>query len=268
MTEISLSVVVVTRRCPPAISHLIELFDGRNGSGAAELIIVCDARAGGQHGGACGDSERVRLYSSGIRGRIGALRNIGISHARGGTILFLDDDCRLDVRGLLNALNYAGCGKIVRGLIDFSGDGLFAKIDAAMRTARYDRSKNIAYTPNLIVPRGTFDEYGLFDDRFYYGSDGEFSDRILNSGETVSIAEDVRVVHLCRSGFVGLIGKSFRYGVGRYLRRKVARERGYVVPVFPAEPNIGLSLFARLTVAATMVARAAGFATAPILYRK
>jgi len=267
MTAIDLSVVLVTKRSLSTVQGLLDIFSEPDAPASAELIIVLDRQSSGQLASQGVTSKRVKVHHSDIEGRIGALRNVGIGLATGRTIFFIDDDCLLKKQDLLNAVEHSNCDQICRGRIDFVGTGFFGKIDAALRTARYDGSRNLAYTPNLMVPMEKFEKLGLFDERFFYGSDGEFSDRVCSLGEKIAVLEDLRVVHLCTTEFSALIAKSFRYGVGRYLRVRSAREKGFTVPALPPEDGREVSLLGNAVIAITVLARLVGFAVAPMLYR-
>jgi len=160
-------------------------------------IIVVDASAGRlDRIAAAHPGVRWLDFSppEGVRVSIPHQRNAGVRAAAGDTIVFTDAGCRpLEnwLENLLAPLRMDGEDVVAGVAVGPEGrDGLYDQ--GALQAADYlDECPTI----NLAFRRTVFDKVGGFDETFEYGSDVDFSWRVLDAGYRVRSAPDAVVTH-------------------------------------------------------------------------
>jgi cellulose synthase/poly-beta-1,6-N-acetylglucosamine synthase-like glycosyltransferase len=160
-------------------------------------IIVVDASAGRlDHLAATHPDARWLAFDrpAGVAISIPHQRNAGVRAANGDIIVFTDAGCRPHtdwLARLLAPLRTEG-EKVVAGIaVGPAGrDGLYDH--TALRAATYlDECPTI----NLAFQREVFDSVGGFDEAFEYGSDVDFSWRVIESGYQIRSMPDALVCH-------------------------------------------------------------------------
>jgi hypothetical protein len=191
-------------------------------------------------------------------GRIGKLRNIGATMARSNTLYFIDSDCMVGRDVIENILLVSG-RDVAIGKIEFFGRSALSRVDASIRDARYGYNRQVAYCPNLLIKKDLFEYLGKFDERFRYGSDGEFAYRIQQSGTKVYYEPSILVRHDCTAPGCDIIRKWGKYGEGRFYRnRKHERSTG-ISDWFPNLFDLRKGFFYNAVFLASNVARTCGF---------
>jgi glycosyltransferase involved in cell wall biosynthesis len=178
---------------------------------------------------------KFKVIVSHKKGKIGYLRNLGIRQAKGEQIYFVDDDCIISKKTIY-ALNSKNSAMVTKGPINFIGNTFFSKIDAKIRHNRYEQSKTFAYCPNLLVNKKIFLNYGMFNESYSYGSDGEFGKRLMDSQVFVKFDKNLVISHDCTDTFFGILRKWVAYGQGRYKRYKHCNFKTKVKSLFA--PNL------------------------------
>ncbi len=128
--------------------------------------------------------------ASTTRASIPAQRNLGVRHARGDVVVFTDSGCDPQpgwLSRLLEPIHAEGedvcAGRTIgRGLDLYDADG-----------ARPQRYLAECPTINLAFRRRVFDLVGGFDESFEYGSDIDFSWRLIDAGVRLRSAPDAVV---------------------------------------------------------------------------
>ena len=167
-------------------------------------------------------------------------RNVGVSNAHGDVIVFTDAGCRPRAGWLkrLAAEIRAGGESVVCGLtVAVSPDAnYYNRQVSSLRDRDY---VDEAPTINLAFTRSVFDEVSGFDETFEYGSDLDFTWRIVDRGYRIRMLTDA-VVEADWGARQRQFKRAFRYGRARvrlYLKHANRRRRVLVddpiVVVYP-----------------------------------
>jgi GT2 family glycosyltransferase len=168
-------------------------------------------------------------------------RNVGVRAAQGDIIVFTDSGC-LPAPGWLAALTAPirnGAEDVTAGPVDAASEGVDPYSGSEARYRTPDGYLTECPTINLAFRRTAFDAIGGFDERFAYGSDSDFSWRLVDAGFRILAVPDAIVRHDWGTGRRQL-RRSYLYGKARARlyrkhgarRRRVLREDPVVV-IYP-----------------------------------
>jgi GT2 family glycosyltransferase len=122
-------------------------------------------------------------------------RNAGVALAAGDVIVFTDAGC-VPRDGWLERLTAplrSGAEQVTAGIsVASDGDGLY---DTRIREGAAADYLDECPTINVAFHRGAFDAVGGFDERFEYGSDIDFSWRLVDAGLRIRSVPDAVVEH-------------------------------------------------------------------------
>lgn len=186
-----------------------------------------------------------------VRVSIPHQRNVGVSAAAGELIVFTDAGCRPQAGWLerLVAPILDSGEQVVAGIAP-GPEGKSGLYDTAMAANAGSEYLDDCATINMAFTRAAFDAVGGFDEGFEYGSDTDFSWRLVARGYRIRNAPDSVVEHDWENGGRQL-RRAFFYGRARVrlYRRHRARRRDMwrtdpVTLVYPAF-LVGLPLTAR-----------------------
>ena len=226
--------------------------------GQAEVVVVSDGVAANV------EEHLSRRYPFSLKrvtadrcGKIGRLRNIGVRESKARTIYFIDSDCTVDAGAIEGAMGLQDCGVAI-GKIEFFGNSTVSRLDADIRSARY-RDGQFAYCPNLVISKRLFEELGGFDERFNYGSDGEFAYRLVSSGIAVSYAPSILVRHDCTAPASEIVSKWAKYGEGRFYRNRKHKRKQRASDYFPMLFDLRVGTLYNIAVLICNFARTYGY---------
>jgi GT2 family glycosyltransferase len=227
----TISVIIPTRR-PALVVQLLESLRAQVFDHSFEIILVDDnATKSLERLAFRTDRCECKVLAGGGRGPAQA-RNLGVKHATGTYLLFLDDDSIVEACYLGRILkelearpNHAVAGVQVatspRNPFSLTSEWLL-RLFIEDETIASSRSK-FAASNGLALRRKDFDGCGGFDPYFPLaaGEDREFCDRWIATGFQIAVSKELTVEHHFPESFAALLQQQWRYGRGRvhYERR-------------------------------------------------
>lgn len=126
-----------------------------------------------------------------------AARNLGVSNARGEVIAFTEDDVEVRPDWLKNAAPHFADERVV--LVE--GRTVYSHTDVGVR--RFEAGERHSFIPcNLFIRKETFTALGGYDPAFYdrrtglyFREDADLGFRIMDTGASTRLAQDVMVEH-------------------------------------------------------------------------
>lgn len=121
-------------------------------------------------------------------------RNIGIKHARGRIIVFIDANCKPKLNWLVQLTTpILDNEEYVTAGMTLSEKGKSFHDQRINSTAKTYLSE--APTINLAISRDVFDKVGLFDEHLNYGSDMDFTRRCILKGYRILQVPSAQITH-------------------------------------------------------------------------
>jgi GT2 family glycosyltransferase len=177
----------------------------------------------------------------GLRVSIPHQRNVGVKAARGEVIVFTDAGCRPAPGWLARLVAPLRHEEDVAAGLTLSTPGSTGLYDRGARQALESPYLTECATINLAFRREVFDTIGEFDERFDYGSDVDFTWRLIDAGYRIRSVPEAVIRHDW-GGWRRQLRRSYVYGRARMrlLRkhrmrlRRVLRDDPVVVvyPIF------------------------------------
>lgn len=179
------------------------------------------------------DINHLPADNQGVAGN----RNLGVQHARGSWLAFLDDDCVAAPDWLAALMRCASehpdslIGGGVKNLnpgnaVSCAGQVITEAVDACFNSGQGEPS----FFPglNFAVRKDHYCSLGGNDERFgrLAAEDRDFIDRWRRSGRGLVRAEHAIVIHAHRAQFTGFVRQYFNYGRGAWRYHWLARARG------------------------------------------
>ena len=198
-----------------------------------EIIVVND-------GSKDGTAEFLRNEESSYKIRIvelpdlgiAAARNRGASVAKGEILAFLDDDCSVYpdwLNDLKKSLEHHKASLVLGNVSNVLHDSDFSVVHHEMNQFLIERMNIDPFNPMFILTSNfvcypkVFQQYGGFDERFYFGSeDREFIRRLITSGERVVFDKNIVVKHRHQFTLKSFLFYYYRIGCGSHLLYNVA----------------------------------------------
>ena len=238
MSEIEFSIVIAVRNEKEYIEKCIESLFNQDFDGKYEVIVVDGMSDDGTHEILQKLQRKynfVLLRNPKINAAAG--RNIGIKHAKGKFIAFIDGDAyaykdwlssikkvfeRVDAHGVggpdLLPEDASFKSKAI-GLVMTSPLARGGRFNPSTQHTMMEEERFVDHIPtcNLCLKREVFDEVGLFDESFVKGQDLELSYRIRKAGHKLFYSPSVKVVHYRKQDF-----RSFARQIYKWAKAKVA----------------------------------------------
>jgi len=174
----------------------------------------------------------VKLIQLKKRVFTGAAKNIGLKKAKGNIIAFIDSDCTAEKNWLSTIMKkYRQGHKIVGGSIGNTNfENLVSKAEYFLELIQLSpgsqtRYVNLISTANCYIARDIFEEYGPFP-FIRKGVDMLFSHNLVEKGEKILFAPEMKVSHDCTTNFPRYLKKQVLHGEYSMLARREAKLPG------------------------------------------
>jgi GT2 family glycosyltransferase len=223
-----ISVVIISKDEPSLDNTLTEVIcQTKNLEDSSEIVVV-DASDG--------RLDHIRLrHEAGVRWvqftqppgvsiSIPHQRNVGVRAAQGGIIAFTDAGCRPDEGWLTRLVDPLLHDEHVAAGLTLATPGSSSLYDSGARRALRSSYLAECSTINLAFRRQVFDTVGGFDERFAYGSDIDFTWRLLDAGYRIRSVPDAVVRHDW-GRFQRQLRRSYTYGRARMRLYRTHRAR-------------------------------------------
>jgi glycosyltransferase involved in cell wall biosynthesis len=231
-----ISVVVISKDEPGLGVTLAHLADQATSVTEPCEVVVVDASAGRlgyireQH------AASVRWLDfqppPGVRTSIPHQRNAGIKAAAGDIIVFTDAGCTPAAEWLPRLVAPLHRGEHVTAGVATGSHGLYDKSAAEIAAEPYLTE---CPTINMAFSREACDAVGGLDEQFAYGSDIDFSWRLIDAGYRIRRVPDAVVAHDW-GGWERQLKRSYRYGKAR--ARLYRKHRGRLRRVLRTDPMV------------------------------
>jgi len=197
------SVVVPTVGRETRLAFLLEALQRQTLAGARYEVVVVRGREPSEPAGEI-EALGAKVIES-PRAGPAALRNRGISVARGGLIVFTDDDCRPApdwLERLVEAAEREGGSFLLQGRTEPDPDEI-RRLHGLARSQSIIGPSGWYETCNMAYPRELLERLGGFDERFDGGGeDADLGLRAIAAGARAVYVDSARVWHAVHSRHV------------------------------------------------------------------
>ena len=163
-------------------------------------------------------------------------RNAGVRAARGEIIVFTDAGCRPEPGWLKHLIYPLNRDEQVTAGLALTASGAPGLYGLAIELARTSRYLTECPTINLAFRREAFDAVGGFDERFAYGSDVDFSWRLIDAGYRIRSVPDAVVLRHDWGTWRRQLRRSYTYGQAR--ARLYRKHRTRVRHILRNDPTV------------------------------
>jgi len=223
----TISVIIPHLNQPGMLARcLAALAEGRR---RADEIIVVDNGSAALPSEVCAAHPGVMLLSEPTPGP-GPARNLGVAHARGDVLAFIDADCIADLSWLAVAETALADpeaeilgGDVRIALADPARPTMLEAYESvyAYRMDLYIAKQDFAATCNMVIRRQVFDSVGSFGG-LDVAEDRDWGQRARARGHDLRYVAAMRVYHPARPDFAGIFAKWDRHSAHDY---EAARHR-------------------------------------------
>lgn len=239
-----ISIVILSKDEPALDETLDDVAEQAQDAGTSFEIVVVDASDGRLDYIRKRHDEQVRWIQfqrpQGVKVSIPHQRNAGVRAAHGEIIAFTDAGCRPEAEWLKRLLAPFQAGEHVTAGLVRSASGDSGVYDAWTQPVQVSSYVLECSSGNLAFRRAAFDVLGGFDEAFSYGSDVDFSWRLVDAGYRIRSVPDAIIHH--DFGTRGRqLRRSFLYGKARArlyrkhpARLRQALRKDPMIVIYPA----------------------------------
>lgn len=181
-----------------------------------------------------------------INKNLASSRNVGLPECKGDLILQTDDDARVfpDWVEKMKAAHrqHPEAGVIGGEVVDASGDSLLSKVADVTTFPRFKEVKEVRTVPgvNSSYKKAVIQKLGDYDTSLSRGEDVDYNWRAIQAGWKVLYLPEIKVYHVHRASWKGLLNQHYMYGRSYFEVRKKWPE---MYCIYPRKVNNIKSLF-------------------------
>jgi len=163
-------------------------------------------------------------------------RNIGLPHCTGDLILQTDDDARPFPNWVETMIDmhqaYPEAGVIGGEVVDSDGKSFISQIADSSTFPLYHSTQKVRNVPgvNSSYKKEVIVQVGNYDIKLFRGEDVDYNWRAIKKGWDVLYVPEIKVIHVHRPTWKGLLDQHYMYGRAYYLVRKKWPEMYSVYP--------------------------------------
>lgn len=224
------SVIIPVKDDPFIVSSIESFLAGATTYANVECIVVCN----GSHNDFVSNLIARFKHATNVNiltlelANISCSRNLGIKHAKGDYIVFMDSDNYIPANYFDVLENHIGSADIIMGDIAFETDNSdkFTLLNKWFHHHINNRSFNhYLFSPNLIVKKTIFFDCGGFDPKLSGSEDGDWSARVTQLNKYTYKFVPELIMHNVPERFIRRRKSWVKYGYG-YAYRSI-RELKY-----------------------------------------
>jgi glycosyltransferase involved in cell wall biosynthesis len=256
----TVSVVIPTFNRAAALKNALDSLIKQDYS-SYEVIVIDDSSTDSTARLLKSYEKPVRVLRTKRNKGAAAARNLGLKHAKGEYIAFMDDDCAAHQSWLSDMVKgiaeYRKQHKVagIAGTVHFPRDAsvlmkaiyTMPQMDegtARVLSAGHETSTNNLSCTNSIWKRSVLAELEGFDESLRRGQDSDLSYRALKRGYRFRLLPNAAVTHHYRSSLLGFLRQQYLGGIGGGIQFRRDRQffgsRQYIIIAFPAFLAAGL----------------------------
>ena len=156
---------------------------------------------------------------------LSASRNIGLRECTGNLILQTDDDARPFPNWIERIVEahklYPDVGVIGGDVIDAGGTSYLSQIADMATFPHHYNTCEVRSVPgvNSSYKKEVIDQVGKYDEMLFRGEDVDYNWRAIKNGWKVIYIPEIKVYHVHRPNWIGLLKQHYMYGRAHFLVR-------------------------------------------------
>ena len=226
MNKMRISVVIPTYNRYKSLRRCLDsLFNQSYQKDNYEIIVVDD-------GSTDGTKEMIDSIKTDLKLKYlyqenkgpAAARNLGVKHANGDIIAFIDDDCTADYYWIENIvkffedyLNAVACGSHYNEAFILPIKSKKDSRENAIREFYLDNIEHMPQIGNFAVRKQIFRKVGGFDESLVTGEDMDFLIRLLKRNYHVYINDSLKVTHYSSGRLLDIFKKKYIFSLDDFI---------------------------------------------------
>ena len=230
------SVIVPCYNAEKTIYHCLKGLVRQNYP-ACEVIVVDDAST--DHTPYILPDFNITILRNEVNRGPAYSRNKGAEYSDGELFLFIDADCMVEDRDLVERHVQAHKRNpkcVIGGGIRGTGRGIVAQADKYshwfLNIPHSKKGGTHLVTTNMSVEKDLFERIGAFDETLRTGEDTDFCERAVKKGYRLKLASDIVVRHQDRENLRDFLRNFYLVGLDRVPARRANKHRWYYLLPF------------------------------------